>query len=58
MLAPAALATTATERGGGVGGGCGEKKKEKKDKDKSCNLFNFVSVLLCASVERVGVSRI
>ena len=26
-------------------------------KDKSCNLFNFVSVLLSASVERVGVSR-
>ena len=26
-------------------------------KDKSCNLFKFVSVLLSASVERVGVSR-
>ena len=25
--------------------------------DKSCNLFKFVSVLLSASVERVGVSR-
>ena len=26
-------------------------------KDKSCNRFKFVSVLLSASVERVGVSR-
>ena len=28
-----------------------------KKKDKSCNLFKFVSVLLSASVKRVGVSR-
>ena len=27
-------------------------------KDKSRNLFKFVSVLLSASVERVGVSRV
>ena len=35
------------------------KKKRKKEKklDKSRNLFKFVSVLLSASVERVGVSR-
>ena len=33
-------------------------KKTKKKQDKSCNLFKFVSVLLSASVERVGVSRI
>ena len=33
-------------------------KKEKKKKiDKSRDLFKFVSVLLSASVERVGVSR-
>ena len=32
------------------------KKEEKKEK-KSCNLSKIVSVLLSASVERVGVSR-
>ena len=32
------------------------KKKDKK-KDKSRNFFKFVSVLLSASVERVGVSH-
>ena len=39
--------------GGGGGGNCGGKEK----KDKSCNFFKFVLVLLFASVERVGVSR-
>ena len=34
-----------------------KKIKIKKNGDKSCNLFKFVSVLLSASVERVGVSR-
>ena len=38
-----------------------QKKKERKRKnnklDKSRNLLKFVSVLLSASVERVGVSR-
>ena len=35
-----------------------QSKKFKKIKiDKSRNLFKFVSVLLSASVERVGVSR-
>ena len=31
--------------------------KKNQNKDKSRNLFKFVSVLLSASVERVGVSR-
>ena len=30
---------------------------KKKFQDKSRNLFKFVLVILCASVERVGVSR-
>ena len=34
-----------------------KEKKKKKIKDKSCNLLKIVSVLLSASVERVGVSR-
>ena len=41
----------------GGGGGVEKRGKKKKKKKKSRNLFKFVLVLLSASVERVGVSR-
>ena len=53
-------------RGLDFGGGLKKQKQnkkkitqpmKKKKNDKSRNLFKFVSVLLSASVERVGVSR-
>ena len=34
-----------------------KKKKRRRKWDKPRNLFKFVSILLSASVERVGVSR-
>ena len=34
-----------------------EEEEEDEEEDKSSNLFKFVSVLISASVERVGVSR-
>ena len=47
---------TAAGRGGrGRKKGAGKKKKRKIDKSR--NLFKFVLVLLSASIERVGVSR-